>query len=387
MATFKYGDKKPSEHPDTAWHTACPSTLGTVNIADCLDIPDNIIEDEDVAKQFISRHAFNGSIVWCKGQMFLYFRADGPCPWHDGAWATMSTLWVTRLYEDPLKPGGYDLSMPRRVMFDIPDSFVDDIGGRRICSQTNSREVRIGRGQRAEDPRAYVDGWGELHVVIGNGFQVYDLSVDLSVDHVSGHTVQKVRALSSHLGSSCEKNWVPFLNTRGETCFIRWTTANIHEVIVHKYDSRRPRHIEVVSMHTEHSMPASWFTDGFTGIRGGCIAEYSKTHNLHIFHSQRVSREGAVQYVAGALVFSKSPPYKVSHVTQKPLWKSELIPPSIPRMNTRLASFYPCGALVTSKTPLGDAASWTISGGFNDWKVAIVHLTKSELDENLIPVH
>lgn len=196
-----------------------------------------------------------------------------------------------------------------------------------------------------------------------------------------------------------EKNWVGWVDAKGNNMVTSHTTANQHIVLPLGHVNGAARapggllstcpltqlkgevHQYQPAIISHHYLPGCWYVDGFTGVRGGaCPTTWDDNSMLHVFHSLRRHPNGAVCYVAGALLFRREPPYCVTHITPLPLWKAPLLPPSLDRMNPRAAILYPAGIIATrhdddSHKPL----EWAVSAGWNDFKTCILTLKRDDL--------
>jgi predicted GH43/DUF377 family glycosyl hydrolase len=277
---------------------------------------------------------FNGSIVTYKDKILFCCRADQR-PWFDNI---------------------------RIVFCELDDDFIPKKGTARFLEVGSALEDKGKSGEfRVEDPRLFVCG-GRLHIVYGDGFEVYHGVFDesLKIEKWKNITNFSVRIEEN---DGREKNWCPF-DYEGHPHFIY---------------SDNPRVIWC-PYRRQAILSDQKLTWDYGQIRGGSPAIPYNGGYLTFFHSAKNAGDrewyhGRLYYM-GAYFFEAKPPFRVTHMTKVPIMRGEELYNN-PQHPSKVIVVFPAGVIESND-------SFFVSLGINDHYTGVIRVSKFTLQNLLV---
>jgi len=277
---------------------------------------------------------FNGSIVGYKEKIYFCCRADQR-PWFENI---------------------------RLVFCELDEDFIPKNGTARFLEVGSNLHDKGKNGEfRVEDPRLFVCG-GRLHIVYGDGFEVYHGIFDdeLKIEKWKNITNFSVRIEEN---DGREKNWCPF-DYEGHPHFIY---------------SDNPRVIWC-PYRRQAILSDQKLTWDYGQIRGGSPAIPYNGGYLTFFHSAKNAGDrewyhGRLYYM-GAYFFEAKPPFRVTHITKIPIMRGEELYNN-PQHPSKVIVVFPAGVIESSD-------SFFVSLGINDNHTGVCRISKHLLQNLLV---
>lgn len=114
-------------------------------------------------------------------------------------------------------------------------------------------------------------------------------------------------------------------------------------------------------------------------LKGGSSPVLTDDGFLSFFHYTIDFKEGGRQYMMGAYLFDKDPPFNLLAITDRAIVAGEQIPTGIPRLSNKIYVVFPGGAIRHKD-------GWRVSFGYNDYQCRYVDVSDDYLNANLKPI-
>jgi hypothetical protein len=186
--------------------------------------------------------------------------------------------------------------------------------------------------------------------------------------HFSFVLPEKQRSIQKG-GDNRDKNWLFWAGAKTDYCLY---SVRENELVILEFN---PHGVVPIKTHYAHChIPFIWrhclSSDGC--LRGGTPPILEDDGSVITFFHTMVKIDSAHFYLAGALRFSAFPPFNVSFISSKPLWRPDILAPEIDRPSASNHVFFPAGAVT-----YGDG--YIVSVGDNDTFCRLYYVDKSNV--------
>jgi predicted GH43/DUF377 family glycosyl hydrolase len=215
------------------------------------------------------------------------------------------------------------------------------------------------KGYHVEDPRLFIHQ-DELFISYTDGYQMLQAKINPETFEVSESFYIKKPSVRR-----TEKNWT-FFSHQGKIMSVYQVSPHI----VYEMDGANwyLKHSEKFETNWPYGEP-----------RGGTSPVLTDEGYLSFFHSSIETKQGR-QYYIGAYLFEATSPFTPIAISKLPIIGGQIIPKSIPRLNTSVWVVFPGGVIRTE-------TGWKIAYGSNDLECRILEVTDEYLNENMVMIN